>query len=429
MKRILSAIAALALLFACSPESINPEGNDNTGNDNGGSKEVVATAIKLNKNEIKLEKGGNETLTVTFTPSNTTNKALTWVSSNKSIAEVTDGIVVGVDVGSTEIIVKNGDLTDKCTVTVVISAKGISLDKSSVEFVALNQTKTLVATVEPATTTDIIEWESSDKTVVTVENGLVTAVGSGTAKITAKVGEKKAECSVSVSDVAVDLGIIMTREDGTTYKLYWAKSNLCEDGLCANPEDFGDYYAWGETVPYYAKGHSQDNPCSDWRVLDGRTVTGYDYNTYKWITGDFDYITKYCTDDDWAWDGHSDNKTVLDPEDDVAHVVLGGNWRIATVEEWTELFEKCTLADWSFGGSWGEEFGWYLYSAPNGNSIFFPIALERHEDKYGTFSYEAYYWTSSLCVEDPFAAYIAHFEDSRCGSRYYGFSVRPVYED
>ena len=41
----------------------------------------------------------------------------------------------------------------------------------------------------------------------------------------------------------------MTREDGTTYKLCWAKSNLCETGLCADPEDYGDYYAWGEMEP------------------------------------------------------------------------------------------------------------------------------------------------------------------------------------
>ena len=50
-------------------------------------------------------------------------------------------------------------------------------------------------------------------------------------------------------DGAVDLGIVMTREDGTTYKLYWATCNLCKDGLCANPQDYGDYYAWGETEP------------------------------------------------------------------------------------------------------------------------------------------------------------------------------------
>lgn len=421
----------MALLFACTPEENNPGGNDNNGKDNGGNKEVVATAIKLNKNELTLEKGANEILTVTFTPSNVTNKDLTWVSSNESIVKVTDGIVVAVDTGSTEVVVKQGDLTDKCTVTVVISAKGIGLDKSSLEFVALNQTKTLTATVQPSNTTDMLEWDSSDKTVVTVENGLATAVGSGTATITAKVGEKKAECSVSVSDVAVDLGIIMTREDGSTYKLYWAKSNLCEDGLCANPEDFGDYYAWGETEPHYAKGHSQDNPCNDWRVIDGKMMTGYDAHSYKWSTDNVLGVTKYVNADWYHLAGDPDNKTVLDPEDDVAHVILGGNWRIATVEEWTELFEKCTLAEWSNG--WGEEFGWYLYSAPNGNSIFFPCSGYW----LGTESnvrYDAAYWTSFLYVELPCCAYKAAYfvGGSNLGEspyRCYGLAIRPVYED
>lgn len=107
MKRILF-LAAVALLLAACTQETNPTG----------PKEVVATAIELNKHELTLNKGDNETLTVTFTPSDVTDKSLVWVSSNKSIAEVTDGVVVGVDAGSTEIIVKHGDLTDKCTVTV-----------------------------------------------------------------------------------------------------------------------------------------------------------------------------------------------------------------------------------------------------------------------------------------------------------------------
>ena len=63
---------------------------------------------------------------------------------------------------------------------------------------------------------------------------------------------EKQEEEVSEPEVMVDLGIVMTRKDGTTYKLYWASSNLCEDGLCKNPQDYGDYYAWGEIEPYYA---------------------------------------------------------------------------------------------------------------------------------------------------------------------------------
>ncbi len=60
-------------------------------------------------------------------------------------------------------------------------------------------------------------------------------------------GGKQEEAKPKVPEGAVDLGIVMTREDGTTYNLYWAKSNLCENGLCANTDDYGDYFAWGET--------------------------------------------------------------------------------------------------------------------------------------------------------------------------------------
>jgi hypothetical protein len=73
-------------------------------------------------------------------------------------------------------------------------------------------------------------------------------------------GETKEFKTGSIPKGAVDLGVVITREDGTTYALYWAESNLCETGLCANPEDYGDYYAWGETVPHYLPGHGSDIP-------------------------------------------------------------------------------------------------------------------------------------------------------------------------
>ena len=124
---------------------------------------------------------------------------------------------------------------------------------------------------------------------------------------------KKDDKTKHVPEGAVDLGIVMTREDGTTYNLYWATSNLGEDGLCPNPEDFGDYYAWGETVPRYLKGHSQDSPCSDWRITDG--LWEYDWPYYKWNGGDPYKIIKYCPEDQsslWAGVGTPDGKMVLD---------------------------------------------------------------------------------------------------------------------
>lgn len=71
--------------------------------------------------------------------------------------------------------------------------------------------------------------------------------------------------------------------------------------MLSKPEEYGDYFAWGETEPYYTAGHSQDNPCSNWKT--GKT--GYNLDSYF----DSNYA-KYTTD----------KKTQLDPEDDAAHV-------------------------------------------------------------------------------------------------------------
>ena len=114
----------MSLIFACTPE------NNNNGGGNTQPTVVELTGIALTEHEITLEKGGNKVLEVKFTPENATNKLLTWVSPNTSIVTVTDGVVVGVATGSTEIIVKSGNLTDKCQVTVVISATSVDLGLS-----------------------------------------------------------------------------------------------------------------------------------------------------------------------------------------------------------------------------------------------------------------------------------------------------------
>ena len=351
MKKLLSLIAVTGLLFACSPEN-NPGGND----DKGGNKEVAATAIKLNKNELTVEKGSNETLTVTFTPSNVTNKTLTWVSSNESVVKVTDGIVVAVDAGSTEIIVKQGDLTDKCTVTVVISATSITLEPAEVEL-APGETASLTATVLPNDSTDEVEWSSSDEAIATVKDGVVGAVAEGTATITATAGAQTASCTITVKSKmkAIDLGLTVK----------WAECNLGAE----KPEDYGDYFAWGET----------------------ETKSDYSWSTYKFGTSSSGPFSKYNTDNTY---GTVDNKTVLDPEDDVAHVILGGSWRMPTTAEQDDLRTKCT---WT----WDDVKKGYTVTGPNGNSIFLPAAGGRYDDTLGEVGSSSFYWSSSLNTDYP----------------------------
>ena len=227
-----------------------------------------------------------------------------------------------------------------------------------------------------------------------------------------------------IPEGAVDLGIEMTRGDGTKYKLYWAKSNLSEDGLCANPEDYGDYYAWGETEPYYAAGHSQDDPCENWKVREDHPITGYNWKSYKWFNGS--KLTKYNTNSAY---GKVDDKEVLDPEDDVAYVKLNGQWRMPTDEEWNALMNEC---DWTWTTQNGVN-GRLVKSKTNGNNIFLPAAGCRIDLN---FSYSGFYggfWSSSLCTDESSDAWYVYFSSDVVNRndnyRSYGFPIRPVWEE
>ena len=177
----------------------------------------------------------------------------------------------------------------------------------------------------------------------------------------------------------------------------WATCNVGADF----PEDYGDYFAWGETEP----------------------KSTYDWDTYKWCQGDYDNMIKYCTDSDC---GTVDNKTQLDLSDDAACANWGGSWRMPTHDELTELREKCTWT-WTNRNS---VVGYKVTSKVNGNSIFLPAAGYHsgssmyYEQVYG------YYWSSSLGTDHPDYARYLYFLSSRVGWHNYfrglGQSVRPV---
>ena len=216
--------------------------------------------------------------------------------------------------------------------------------------------------------------------------------------------------SKKVPEGAVDLGIVITREDGSTYKLYWAESNLnFLTGLCTNPEDYGDYYAWGETKP-------KEN---------------YSWSNYKWCDyGDEDKINKYYPSEyKFYWGDPGDGKSVLDKDDDAAHVKLGGRWRMPTAAEWDKLREVC-LWKWSDkNGVWG-----YTVMSPNGNEIFLPAAGCMDHTYLDFESIRGYYWSSNNTM-DKFstAAYDLYFANTKNHSvstvgRQYGCSIRPVSE-
>lgn len=184
--------------------------------------------------------------------------------------------------------------------------------------------------------------------------------------------------------------------------LKWATCNVG----ATKPEEYGCYYAWGETT----------------------TKSSYGWESYKWCNGSDDTQTKYCSNASYGQNGFTDDKIVLELADDVAYANLGGSWRMPTSAEWTELREKCTWRWTTLNGVNGFE-----VKGTNGNFIFLPMAGMRFDNQLEYTGSSGYYWSSSLYSDDPRSACSVFLESSivymeldfpRC----YGLSVRAVCE-
>ena len=194
-----------------------------------------------------------------------------------------------------------------------IQPESIVLNRSSL-LLYPGMSEQLTATISPANAADkMVSWTSDNTSAVTVDgNGIVYAVAIGSATITATThdGNLTATCTVTVRQPvtgAVDLGL----------SVKWASFNV---GATA-PEEYGDYFAWGET----------------------ESKTDYSWSSYKWCNGDYNKLTKYCLGDQsyyWNGEGTPDGKTVLDPEDDPAITNWGGTWRTPTDAECLDFPER-----------------------------------------------------------------------------------------
>lgn len=218
---------------------------------------------------------------------------------------------------------------------------------------------------------------------------------------------------------AVDLGL----------SVKWASFNIG----ASKEYEYGDYYAWGETT-------TKDN---------------YDWASYKWCTG-YNKLTKYCPKDQAdKWDAEAkpdgpDGDVQLFPSDDVAHVKLGGKWRMPTNEDFEKLLALETEAakdnsdytweKWAYAtDADGNEVkdangnivrGICIKRKSTGATLFLPATGYRDDTNlYRAGSY-GYYCSSSLDSNGPNGTWGVTFnsDDVTRGSyyRYYGLSVRPV---
>ena len=186
--------------------------------------------------------------------------------------------------------------------------------------------------------------------------------------------------------------------------ILWATCNVG----ASSPEEYGDYFAWGETKP----------------------KAEYNWETYKWCENSDDELlvyeddialTKYCIDSDC---GDVDDKTILELSDDAANANWGGDWRMPTAEEIEELRDNCTW-DWIIQNG----VNGYSVTGPNGNSIFLPAAGYRGGSDLDEAGSYGGYWSSSLASYTTDASHLFFDSDYVSWSsdaRYYGRPVRPV---
>ena len=266
-----------------------------------------------------------------------------------------------------------------------------------------NEMRFLTATVLPENAQNkVVVWESSDNRVAEVNStGRVTAKASGTCTITCSATDGsgvKAECQVTVKKPDtmeyVDLGL----PSGTM----WATCNVG----ASKPEEYGDYFAWGETT----------------------TKSYHDWSTYKWCNGSETTMTKYCTRSDYGYNGFTDNLTELQPEDDAATANWGSGWQMPSFDQIEELLNSIyTTTEWTqVNGVNGRK----VTSESNGNSIFLPAAGYRWDDELYRAGDDGYYWSRSLDPDLGYYACYLHFNSGYWywdgNSHSYGQSVRAV---
>ena len=332
-------------------------------------KYIKPTSISLP--DITIAVGSGADIIPTIQPRDATITQSVWSKTgnafNGSAREGHFYHVYGRSVGTgtvTVVLNDNDQLTASCKVTVVdpdnMPPTNVFLPESKT--ISVGGSVRLTPELLPENSSTTFRWSSDNESVATVDYGKVTGKKVGTARITVKTANGlTASCQVTVSSTGPfddeSDGTYTGSVDGYEYvdlglSVKWATCNVG----ASNPEDYGGFYAWGET---------SEKSSYKWE--------NYAYGTYL-----------------YAEDIGSDIKGT---NYDVSHVKWGDKWRMPTEKEFRELYSNCTVKSTTRNSVEGFEF-----IGNNGQSIFFPSA--GHESTTGhddTFRY----WTSNLSPTDP----------------------------
>ncbi|MBO7466777.1 MAG: Ig-like domain-containing protein [Bacteroidaceae bacterium] len=355
----------------------------------------LATGITLSQTTLAMNSGTTAQMTANVMPEGSFG-AITWTSSDESVATVdANGLVTAIAGGSATITATaSGSLVSaSCAVSVTQMVTSINLSMTKT-VLGLNESVILTATVLPETASNRnVTWSSSNEDVAYVRNGKVVPFSCGTAIITCEAADGsgvKAICKVNVANTEyVDLNL----PSGTL----WAKCNIG----ATNPEDYGDYYAWGEIAGYN----------------DGKTE--FSLETYFDKDENGNPYKKYNNDGGLL-------ELIL--EDDAAYMNWGPAWRMPSLEQFEELLNnEYTTTEWTtMNGIYGRK----ITSKTNENSIFFPAAGDYEGITFNYGGKRGLYWSRTLTLSGDYVAWFMGFysNDISINNTYResGLSVRPV---
>lgn len=374
--------------------------------------DTPVSSVTIAQDTAELTEGETLQLMATVSPADATNKDLTWTSSNTSVATVSDnGYVSAIKAGTSVIYAMAETKKAQCVITVrsrVIPVESITISQSTVSL-EVGQNVGLIATVLPENATDKnVAWQSSDNSIATVIDGMVSALKPGSAIVSATAGGRQSSCLVNVTPAKVTA----LRLNKTSLSLLVGKSETLSVEI--EPKHVtGEILIWSSSDPAVASVNSEGVVHANQEgqslisvsTSDGQISTTCTVSV-KGLSGSIDghmYVNLGLPSGTlWSTCNFGGEKDT-DPgtynkwqTTDIVSASWGSKWVTPSVVDCRELLTICTCK-WSVK----DGVNGYLITGPSGASIFLPAAgFKKYSSALGSYFLDGLgnsltYWSST----------------------------------